>query len=71
MKLSGGKSLRQSSITESLNSNKIPAPEDASRTGHSTGTCMDSYCDKTNPMNGLYAAKQLENVALVGKYQLL
>ena len=33
--------------------------------------CMDSYCDKTNPTNGLYAAKQLENVALVDKYQLL
>lgn len=59
MKLFSGKSLRQSSITESLNSNKISVPEGAARTGHSTGTCMDSYRDKSNPTNGLRAAKQL------------
>ena len=59
IKCFSGKSLRQSSITEVSGSNKITIFDEAARTGHTTGTSIDNYRDKTLPTHGLRCAKLL------------
>ena len=59
IKCYSGKSLRQSSITEVSNSDKITIFDEAARTGHTTGTSIDNYRDKTLPTHGLRCAKLL------------
>ena len=51
------KSNREAAITELAISGKLSVFDACQRTGHSTGTSIDSYYDKSNVVSGLRAAK--------------
>ena len=51
------KSNREAAITELAISGKVLLFDACQRTGHSTGTSIDSYYDKSNVVSGLRAAK--------------
>ena len=51
------KSCRHGAITECANSGQLTIFDVCGRSGHSTGTTVDTYYDKSNPITGLGAAK--------------
>ena len=53
------KSTRQGSITEALGHRAIQTSDTCARSGHTTGTSVDSYYDRTCIILGLRAAKAL------------
>ena len=58
MKMSfSAKSCRHGAITECANMGHLTIFDVCGRSGHSTGTTVDSYYDKNNPITGLRAAK--------------
>ena len=53
------KSLRKGTITEIAMTSFITIIEVCARSGHSTGTCIESYMDAMNPLRSLPAANAL------------
>ena len=51
------KSCRHGAITECANSGQLTIFDVCGRSGHSTGTTVDTYYDRSNPITGLRAAK--------------
>ena len=51
------RSGRKGGITEMGICGKLTIFDGCQLSGHSTGTCVDNYYDKTNPANGLRAMK--------------
>ena len=51
------RSLRKGGITEYANNGQLSVFDACARSGHSTGTTVDSYIDKNNTLHGIRAAR--------------
>ena len=71
IELFSGRSIRQGSITEAFLNPDVSLAQGCARSGHSTGTTVDSYIDNTNVLFGIQAARALSGYKTVNDRDVL